>query len=102
MDFDLNKREFRDVIRLRYDWSIPDSPSTSVCGCCFTVDRAIICQRGGLIIQRHNAIRDLEAELLDMVCTMLRLNHHYNLSLAKNLNSGTNRAQDAREAPLLT
>ena len=28
----------------------------------------MICQRGGLIIQRHNEIRDLEAELLDMVC----------------------------------
>ena len=28
----------------------------------------MICQRGGLVIQRHNEIRDLEAELLDMVC----------------------------------
>ena len=28
----------------------------------------MICQRGGLVIQRHNKIRDLEAELLDMVC----------------------------------
>ena len=30
----------------------------------------MICQRGGLIIQRHNEIRDLEAELLDMVFAM--------------------------------
>ena len=28
----------------------------------------MICQPGGLIIQRHDEIRDLEAELLDMVC----------------------------------
>ena len=34
----------------------------------FTVDHAMICQRGGLVIQRHNEIRDLQAELLDMVC----------------------------------
>ena len=24
MDFDLNKREFRDAVRRRYDWPIPD------------------------------------------------------------------------------
>ena len=51
-----------------YDWPIPDSPSVYVCGCSFTVDHAMICQRGGLVIQRHNEIRDVEAELLDMVC----------------------------------
>ena len=61
MNFDLSKREFRD-------WPIPDSPSVGVCGCSFTVDHAMICQRGGLVIQQHNEIRDLEAELLDMVC----------------------------------
>ena len=68
VNFDLSKREFGDVLRLRYDWPIPNSPSVCVCGCSFTVDHAMICPRGGLIIQRHNEIRDLEAELLDMVC----------------------------------
>ena len=38
MDFDLNKREFRDAVRLRYDWPIPDNPSVCVCGSMFTVD----------------------------------------------------------------
>ena len=33
-----------------------------------TVDHAMICQHGGLAIQRHNEIRDLQAELLDMLC----------------------------------
>ena len=46
MDFDLNKREFRDAVRLRYDWPIPDNPSVCVCGSMFTVDNAMICQRG--------------------------------------------------------
>ena len=27
-----------------------------------------VCQRGGLIIQRHNELHDLEAEMLRMVC----------------------------------
>ena len=48
MNFDLSKREFRDALRLRDDWPIPDSPSVCVCGCSFTVDYAMICQRDGL------------------------------------------------------
>ena len=28
----------------------------------------MICMRGGFVIQRHHELRDLEAELLDMVC----------------------------------
>ena len=34
MSFDLNKREFRDTIRLRYDWPIPDTQSVCVCVMC--------------------------------------------------------------------
>ena len=68
MDFDLTKREFRDTVRHRYDWAIPVNPSVRVCGNMFTVDHAMICQRGGLVIQRHNEMRDLQDELLDMVC----------------------------------
>ena len=64
----MSKREFRDALRLRYDWPVPDTPSVCVCGCSFTLDHAMIYQRGGLVIQRHNEIRDLQAELLDMVC----------------------------------
>ena len=30
---------------------------------------AMVCRYGRLIIQRHNEIRDLEAEMLRMVCT---------------------------------
>ena len=59
MAFDLNKREFRDAIRLRYDWPIPNSPSVCMCGCYFSVDHAMVCQHGGLVTQRHNEIRDL-------------------------------------------
>ena len=50
MGFDLNKREFRDAIRLRYDWLIPDTQSVFVCDVRFAVDHAMICKRGGFII----------------------------------------------------
>ncbi|CAH3175240.1 unnamed protein product, partial [Porites lobata] len=32
------------------------------------VDHAMVCQGGGFIIQRHNELLDLEAEMLKMVC----------------------------------
>ena len=30
MDFDFNKSEFRDAVKLRYDWEVPDTPSVCV------------------------------------------------------------------------
>ena len=96
MDFDLNKREFRDALRLRYDWPIPDNPSICVCGSMFTVDYAMICQHGGLVIQRHNEIRDLPAELLDMVCYDVQVEPALQPSTGQELARGTNQAPNAR------
>ena len=64
----LNKSEFRDAVKLRYGWDVPDMPSVCVCGEHFNVDHAMICKRGGFVIQRHNELRDLQAEMLRMVC----------------------------------
>ena len=96
MNFDLSKREFRDALRLRYDWAIPDSPSVCVCGCDFNADHAMICQRGGLIIQRHNEIRDLVAELLDMVCHNVAVEPTLQPLTEVELNRRANTAPDAR------
>ena len=96
MDFDLNKREFRDTVRLRYDWPIPDQPSVCVCGSMFTVDHAMICKRGGLVIQRHNEIRDLQAELLDMVCYDVQVEPALQPITGEELDRGANQAPDAR------
>ena len=54
LDYNLNKKAFRDVIKLRYDWEITDTPMLWVCGFQFSVDHAIVRQRGGFIIQYHN------------------------------------------------
>ena len=56
MGFTLNKDEFRDALKLRYDWEIADKPSICVCGDVFNVDHAMVCRRGGFIIQRHNEL----------------------------------------------
>ena len=69
MNFTLNKREFRDVIKLRYGLEFNDIPTVCICGDLFDADHAMICMRGGYIRQRHNEIRDLEAEILQVVCT---------------------------------
>ena len=39
--FNLNKREFRDDVKIRYDWPVEDIPSTCACGEAFTVKQRI-------------------------------------------------------------
>ena len=96
MNFNLNKREFRDATKLRYDWEIADLPAMCTCGDLFTVDHAMVCQHGGLIIQRHNEIRELEAEMLCMVCTDVEIEPVLQEITGEKLNRGANRAPDAR------
>ena len=96
MGFNLNKREFRDGLGLRYDWPIADISSTCPYGEPFTVDHAMICMRGGFVIQRHNELRDLEAELLNMVCKDVVTEPVLQDVDGEQLTRGTNKAQDAR------
>ena len=64
----LNKEEFRDALRLRYGWQIPNIPALCVCGKKNTVDHTLVCKTGGHLIFRHNKIRDLNAEFMREVC----------------------------------
>ena len=41
LGFNLNKREFRDAIKLRYDWPVEDIPSTCAFEAAFTVDHYV-------------------------------------------------------------
>ena len=95
MNFNLYKREFRDAIKLRYDWEFADLPAICTCGDLFTVDNAMVCRHGGLIIQRHNEIRDLEAEMSRMVCTNVETEPVLQEITGEELNRGTNKAPDA-------
>ena len=96
LGFDLNKREFRDAVKLRYDWPVEDIPSTCACGEAFTVDHSMICKLGGFITQRHNELRDLEAEFLSMVCSDVEIEPVLQDISGEHLNRGSNKAQDAR------
>ena len=96
MGFTLNKGEFRDILKLKYYWEIADKPSICVCGDAFTVDHAMVCRRGGFIIQRHNELRDLEADMLSMVYNNVEIEPVLQELTGESLPSGTIRAPDAR------
>lgn len=65
--FHLNKRDFRDALALRYNWPIPDLPTSCACGQPFTTCHAMCCPRGGFPTIRHNEVRDILADLLTEV-----------------------------------
>ena len=59
MDFDVNKSEFRDAVKLRHDWEVPDIPSVCVCGDIFSVDHAMIAPS----YSRSLAHKDMKKEM---------------------------------------
>ncbi|KAL9979772.1 hypothetical protein ACROYT_G017483 [Oculina patagonica] len=69
MGYNLNKGEFRDAVKLR---------------------------RGGFIIQRHNELRDLEADLLKMVCNDVEIEPVLQELTGERLPSGANTTPNAR------
>jgi len=56
----------------------------------------MICKRGGFVIQRHNELRDLEADLLSIVCNDVEVEPILQDISGEQLNSGSNKAKDAR------
>ena len=95
LDYNLNKKEFRDAIKLRYDWEITDKPMLCACGIRFSVFHAMVCHRGGFIIQRHNELRDLEAEMLRMICNDVEVGPPLRDVTGETLNHGANKAPNA-------
>ena len=66
--YDLNKEQFWDAVRIRYNWVIPKLPSDCACGNKFTLMHALSCKKGGFISLRHNDVRNVTAQLLSEVC----------------------------------
>ena len=75
----LNKQEFRDSLRLRYNMPLSDLPSKCVCGEKYTVCNTLSCKKGGFVAQRHDGVRNLH--LLVRFATTLKSNHNDNLSI---------------------
>ena len=68
LDFELNKQNFSDAIRVRYNWTVPGTPSHCLCGVENDIDHALNCKKGPYVIKRHNRIRDTMAEIMKEVC----------------------------------
>jgi hypothetical protein len=61
---ELSAQEFRDAVSMRYGLVPPDLPQKcDGCDAPFTLQHALCCKKGGLVISRHNEIRD---ELIHM------------------------------------
>ena len=56
----------------------------------------MICKRGGFVIQRHNELRDLEADLLSMACSDVEVEPVLQDITEEQLSRGSNRTRDAR------
>ena len=66
--YDLTAQEFCDALALRYRKPLLNVPSgCDGCGAPFSLDHALVCRKGGLIIQRHNEVRDAVGDLAALV-----------------------------------
>ena len=66
--FFLEKQAFWDIIRIRCNILLERLPTLCVCGDSFNLQHALSCPKGGLVITRHNELRNLTAEILGEVC----------------------------------
>ena len=66
--FSVTKQELWDAINIQYNWTLTRLPANCACGTSFDVPHAFSCKKGGFVVNRHNELRDLTANLLDEVC----------------------------------
>ena len=75
-NLDLNKEEFKDALKLRYNVPLTNLPSYCACGEKFDELHAMSCKKGGFVCNRHDNIRDLLTVCLDKVCTDVQAEPH--------------------------
>ena len=90
----LNKREFEDAIHLSYDWMTFHRFASVAMSLTSTMTWST--GVAGFIIQRHNEVRDLEAEMLNMVCYDVEVEPVLQEITGEMLPRGVNKAPDAR------
>ena len=75
-DLDLNKEEFKDALRLKYNVPLGNLPSYCACGEKFDELRAMSRKKGGFVCKRQDNIRDLSNVCLNKVCTDVKVEPH--------------------------
>ena len=65
----LNKQQFKDALRLRYNMPSSELPSVCACGEKFADCHALSCKKEGFLAQSHDGVRNLLTSLIGTVCT---------------------------------
>ena len=66
--FNLHKQAFSNALCLRFGWTPTRLATHCPCGQPFSVNHAFSCPKGAMPSLRHNAIRNITAQLLTEVC----------------------------------
>ena len=72
-NFDLTAQEFRDALAVHYKkplLAIP--PHCDGCGAPSSLDHFLSCKKGGLVVQRHNELRDAVDDLAALLWGQVR------------------------------
>ena len=72
----MNKQEFRDSLRMRYNLPLSDLPSYCPCGENVSVSHSLSCKKGGFVAQIHDGIRDLLTSVISNVCKSVESEPH--------------------------
>ena len=95
--YTLNKIEFQDALSLQFNWRIQTLPKVcNGCGRKNDTDHALSCKTGGYVSFRHDALRDVEADLMKEVCRDVRTEPHLQRTRGDMLRSTSNTAEQAR------
>ena len=79
---------------LRYDWKVPNTLSYCQCGVKNDINHTLTCKKGRYVIMRPNRVRDLEGELMQEVCSDVKVEPEL-LPLDNNLMCNGNNAEKA-------
>ena len=94
----MTKEEFFDNARLRYGWKPVDMcERCDGCNAPFTVEHALGCKKGGLVVQRHDDTRDEAGALAEMALTTSRVTYEPYIYHGRDV-SATLRADEVQDA----
>ena len=93
----LNKQSFRDAVRLRYNWSIPQIPRYCSCGVQNDNDHLLVCKKGGYVHIRHDALVKVEAEIMrEAGCKNVVIEQHLIPTKGDHLKARTEKGDQSR------
>ena len=91
-----NKRDFTDLVRMRYRMDLRNLPRTCACGAKYSLDHSQVCRLGGFVHMRHDESKNLFASLARQVYKDVEVEPPLVPLSGEELNQGANLRDDAR------